>query len=168
MTGKALKVSAPAMSSCPKMGLMSGGRLMMRSGGAISPNRAARAVTEAMPIRIAPFTPRTIRNPVSRKPRTASSTAGSPKFPTCTGAPWTPSRTMPVSFSPMKVRNSPMPTLNPILSGSGTEFTSQERTFRRVSAAKSRPLMKMAPRAVCQEKPSTFTTVKAMKAFSPM
>ena len=32
----------------------------------------------------------------------------------------------------------------------------------------STPAMKMAASAVCQRKPSTLQTVKAMKAFSPM
>jgi len=61
-----------------------------------------------------------------------------------------------------------MPTLKPTFSFSGMEFTSQVRMFRTVSTAKMAPEMKMAPRACCHENPMTFTTVKAMNAFSPM
>ena len=80
----------------------------------------------AIPIRIAPFTLSAIRTTISAKQKIASSTFGSPTCPSLTGTsgrirrfvagsasaaagiPWTKEVTIPVSYRPMKARNSPI------------------------------------------------------------
>ena len=47
-------------------------------------------------------------------------------------------------------------------------FASHPRTLVTESTEKRAPATKIAPSAVCQGRPSTLTTVKAMNAFSPM
>ncbi len=87
-----------------------GGMLIHCVGGFATPVTKAVAAEIRIPSRIAPGTRRTIKNVISAKLRIPISTEGVARFPSLTGAPATPTATMPDSLSPMKVRNNPIPT----------------------------------------------------------
>ena len=121
-----------------------------------------------MPSRIAPGTRHSVSIAIATKPKIATIAGTELSAPILTGAPATPSVTMPASLSPMKARNSPIPAAKLKRSPGGTASTIHCRTRASVSSVNSTPAMNTAPSAVCQRKPSTRTTVYATKAFSPM
>jgi hypothetical protein len=92
------------------MGAGFGGMLTHSDGGFATPVTNAMPAEIKIPSRIAPGTRRTISTAISTKLSTAISTDGAARFPIRTGAPATPSATIPDSLSPMKLRNSPIPT----------------------------------------------------------
>ena len=61
-----------------------------------------------------------------------------------------------------------MPTAKLYLRFCGIASASHPRTRNTVSSVNRTPARKIAPSAICHEYPSTLTTVKAIKAFSPM
>src|ERR1051326_5268224 len=101
-----------------------------------------------------------------RTPAIASSTSGECRFPIFTGTP-VPAVTMPVSFRPMKARNSPMPAAKLYLRLGEIALPSHPRKPMNVMIRKITPLTKTAPRRCCQVMPSAARP-KAMNAFSPM
>ena len=121
-----------------------------------------------MPMRMAPRTRRTSSQAMRKNPAIASRVGGLDNAPRATGAPLTPSVTIPVSFRPMNVRNSPMPTAKLHLSESGMALAIQARTLITVSTVNKTPARKIAPKATCHDRPIPWTTVKAINAFSPM
>jgi hypothetical protein len=137
-------------------------------GSGVTPRANDAMVVTTMPMSSAPCTRCTSSHAVTRKPRMASSVPGLVMLPSATGDPGTPSATTPTAFNPMKVRKRPMPTAKLCLSERGIALASQLRTRNTVRIVKSTPARKIAPNAVCQGNPMPFTTVKAMKAFSPM
>ena len=150
-TGKNLRLSAPLMSSFIRMGETSGGRLTNCSGIGVTLSQMERSVVVTMPMTMAPLTLLAIRTTTRRNPATARSTEGEVMSPSLTGAPGIPGTTSPVSFRPMKVRKSPIPTAKLHLSEKGIASASQERTLKTVSSVKSTPATKTAPSATCQE-----------------
>ena len=150
------------------MGERSGGRPNQLPGEGAAPSANERKVVASMPTRIAPGTLRADNRTIEKKQKIASSGAGCVRSPRETGAPGTPSRTIPVSLSPMKVRKRPIPTAKLSLRLSGSASASQLRILRTVRIVNRTPAMKTAPRAACQVYPIDLTTVNAMKAFSPM
>ncbi len=109
-TPKNPTLNAPRRSSCSMIGAGFGGMLTHADGAFATPVTNAIAAEIRIPIRIAPGTRRTINIEMSTKLRIAISTDGVARLPSLTGAPGTPIATMPDSLSPMKVRNSPIPT----------------------------------------------------------
>jgi len=109
-TGSALGASAPRRSICAKIGARLAGAPKTLCGHGAT--RVAKAISAVMtiPSSSAPGTSRITIAPISRKPKMATSTGAEVRAPALTGAPAMPSSTMPVWFSPIKVRKSPMPT----------------------------------------------------------
>src|ERR1017187_10747718 len=109
-TPKNPTLNAPRRSSFSMMGAGFVGMLSHDDGGFATPAANAIAAEIKIPSRIAPGARRTISTAISTKLSTATSTNGAARFPNLTGAPATPIATIPDSLSPMKLRNSPIPT----------------------------------------------------------
>ena len=120
-----------------------------------------------MPIRIEPLTFSASSAAIRKKPRIASSGAGSVMWPRPTKVA-SLATTMPAFFSAMMPRNMPMPAATALRIECGMPATSQRRTPVTVRIRKMQPEMKTAPSACCQVKPMAPTTVKAKKALRPM
>ncbi len=123
--------------------------LAHRAGAGARPRTKQAAAVARIPSRIAPGTSHSISTEISRKQAIAASTCGDVITPIRTGAPGTPSATIPASFMPMKTRKRPIPAAKLWRSPSGTESSSHWRMCATVSATNSTPLMNTAASAVC-------------------
>lgn len=102
--------------------------------------------------------PRTIKNPATISPTSASSGGPDVTFPSDTK--FVSSATMmPEFFSPMNAMKSPIPTPIDDFNTSGTAPIMSFRIPVTVSTKNAIPEMNTAPRAVCQLSPCPSTTV---------
>ncbi len=113
------QVKAPCILIFIKIGSMEGGILKSAEGSGTRPVTRNATVMTAMPTSRAPVIFRISRTAVRRRPPRLSSTGSLAILASSTGAPGTPSVTMPMSFSPRKARKRPIPTEKLCLSEEG-------------------------------------------------
>ena len=168
MTEKNPQVRAPLRSILNQISVSGAGVLKISLGAGEIPKSQPAAAVPRMPMSMPPGTFLLSIRAIARNPAMARPTEGWVRMPTFTGASGIPKVTMPVSTSPIRVRKRPMPAPKAYFKELGMALASQPRVPERVRMTKRKPPMKTAPKAVCQVCPMTLTTVKAIKAFSPM